>query len=135
MGLIPDNVSAGTPCQHCGRDFADHEYMQGSLNRYRCPVTFSDPIYGFFTGGDPRKFHPDHESCRPEELANHKRACELWDAAEARGETPEPEKCPSGFMYDADGKCVGHVLRAPYGIGTQVYEWFTEYEPVEKDVT
>ena len=78
--------------------------------------------YGFFCGGDPRKFWPDGESCSETEMANHKAACKLWDEAEARGETPEPEACPSDFLYDADGKCVGHVLRAPYGIGTYSYD-------------
>ncbi len=78
--------------------------------------------YGFFCGGDPRKFHPDSEGCSEEEIAHHKAACALWDEAEARGETPEPEACPSGFLYDEDGKCVGHVLRAPYGIGIYTYE-------------
>lgn len=73
--------------------------------------------YGFFCGGDPRKFWPDSEGCSESEFANHKAACSLWNEAEARGETPEPEKCPSGFIFGDDGKCLGHVLRAPYGIG------------------
>ena len=87
--------------------------------------------YGFFCGGDPRQFWPDGESCSETEIANHKAACALWNEAEARGETPEPEACPSGYLYDADGKCIGHVLRAPYGIGTYSYD--DEDEEFEDD--
>ena len=78
--------------------------------------------YGFFCGGDPRKFWPDGESCSEKEIDNHKAACKLWDEAEARGETPTPEACPSGWVYDKDGKPVMHVLRTPYGIGTYEYD-------------
>jgi hypothetical protein len=77
--------------------------------------------YGFFCGGDPRKFWPD-ESSTEKEIENHKAACKLWNEAEARGETPTPEACPSGWVYDNEGKPVMHVLRAPYGIGTYEYE-------------
>lgn len=41
--------------------------------------------YGFFCGGDPRKFYPDCESCSEKEIENHKAACKLWDEADARG--------------------------------------------------
>ena len=73
--------------------------------------------YGYFCGGDPRKFRPDVESCSKKEIENHKAACRLWDEAEARGETPKPEACPSGWLRNKSGKLVMHVLRAPYGIG------------------
>jgi len=89
--------------------------------------------YGFFCGGDPRKFFPDGESCSETELANHTAACKLWDEAEARGETPTPEACPSGFLYDEDGKCLGHVLRAPYGIGMYFYDDEEEMEYSHED--
>lgn len=78
--------------------------------------------YGFFCGGDPRKFHPDGDCCTEKEMANHAAACKLWDEAEARGETPTPEACPSDLAYDAAGKHWMHILSAPYGIGTYEYE-------------
>ena len=78
------------------------------------------PVYGFFTGGDPRTFCPDPEMCSEEEIANHEAACKLWDEAEKRGEKPEPEACPSGWVRDESGKAVMHVLKAPYGIGVQM---------------
>lgn len=84
--------------------------------------TRTEYIYGFFSGGDPRKFCPDGESCSEKEIANHSAACKLWDEAEARGETPTPEACPSGWVYNAEGKPLFHILRAPYGIGTYEYE-------------
>lgn len=73
--------------------------------------------YGYFTGGDPRKFYPDLDACSIEEINNHKAACQLWDEAESRGETPTPEDCPSGWLVDNNGKKIMHVLCAPYGIG------------------
>jgi hypothetical protein len=89
----------------------------------------TDMVYGFFHGGDPRKFYPDEECCTERELADHKAACALWNEAEARGETPTPEACPSGWEYDADGKPLRHVLRSTYGMGTYEYE----YEVVDGD--
>ncbi len=74
--------------------------------------------YGFYCGGDPRKFFPDEESCSEKEIENHKKACQLWNEMEAKGEAPTPEKCPSGWNEDH----TVHILRAPYGIGSYEYE-------------
>jgi len=79
--------------------------------------------YGFFVGGDPRKFYPDRESCTDEEIENHKKACEVWNDAVERGETPTPESCPSGWIHDEKGNRIAHVLRAPYGIGSYEIEY------------
>lgn len=68
--------------------------------------------YGFFCGGDPRDFVPDEESCSPEELAAHKKACEEADAEEKARKL----SCPSGWV--APGI---HVTRAPFGIGSYTY--------------
>lgn len=45
--------------------------------------------YGYFPGGDPRKFYPDPEMCSKKEIAAHKRACKKADEREKRGESPE----------------------------------------------
>lgn len=90
--------------------------------------TRTETGYGFFCGGDPRKFWPDGESCSAKELENHAAACKLWNEAEARGETPTPEACPSGWVYDGAGKPLFHILRAPYGIGTYEFE-VEDYDP------
>lgn len=92
---------------------------ENNIEEFEPPIT---SCYGYFTGGDPRNFTPDYEMCSEAEIANHKRACELWDEAEAKGETPEPEKCPSGWIHSEDGQTSIHVLNAPYGIGVQFYE-------------
>ena len=68
------------------------------------------------------KFWPYAECCSEQEIANHAAACKLFDEAEASGKTPTPEDCPSGWIYDKDGKPWIHVLRAPYGIGTYEYD-------------
>ena len=52
------------------------------------PTPASEVIYGFYHGGDPRKFSPDYECCSEKEIADHKAACKLWDDMETRGETP-----------------------------------------------
>lgn len=79
---------------------------------------YDKPVYGHFTGGDPRDFHPDGECCTEAEMDNHRKACALWNEMEAKGETPTPEACPSGWNEER----TVHVLRAPYGIGVQNYK-------------
>lgn len=83
------------------------------------PVSFLEsavPIitehgYGFFPGGDPRRFSPDGDS-RPEELENHRLACEAWD----RGEQESSTDCTH-----APGVI---VTRCQFGLG--MYEWDEE---------
>ena len=127
------DVKDTTRCENCHQEFADHNYVKDSITKYRCPHPHQETVYGGFHGGDPRKFHPDGESCSPKEIENHRRACQLWNEAESRGETPTPEKCPSGWIYDEAGAAVAHVLRMPYGIGVMVYEFQTFFEPREHD--
>ena len=124
------DVKADDKCANCFRDFADHEYEKDSINEYRCPVPHQESSYGYFHGGDPRKFHPDHEDCSEQEIASHKAACALWDEAEARGETPTPEKCPSGWIRNDKGEAIAHVLRSPYGIGCYTFEFDQYWEPL-----
>jgi hypothetical protein len=126
-------LKAYDQCHNCGKDFADHNYVEGDL--YQCPYPSQESGYGYFHGGDPRNFHPDGECCSPDEIANHRKACQLWDEAEAKGKTPEPEECPSGWIFDEHGKPIAHVLRSPYGIGIYTYEmeqYFELHEPHEK---
>lgn len=126
-------VQATDRCKHCGDEFANHNYVCDSISKYACPIPRHETSYGHFHGGDPRSFHPDHEMCAPKELANHKKACELWDDAERRGETPTPESCPSGWLYGEDGKAIAHVLRSPYGIGVYTVEFEQFFEAVDHD--
>lgn len=118
-------------CKNCGEEFGNHSFLRDPdvSRQWKCPHKFTDSGYGFFCGGDPRKFFPDADSCSEAELANHKAACELWYEAESRGVVPEPEKCPSGWIFDSAGNPVVHVLRAPYGIGCYTYECDQYWEP------
>jgi sarcosine oxidase delta subunit len=125
--------NADTPCSNCGCDFADHEYIKDSIDQYECPYPEQDSSYGFFNGGDPRDFCPDHECCTAEEIASHKEACEAFLNADRHGLAIELVDCPSGFE-DVEGGRI-HVLRAPYGIGTQTYSTVTYFEPVEYSET
>lgn len=67
--------------------------------------------YGFFPGGDPRRFYPDLESNTPEELASHKAACERWDAGDT---TALPGSCVHGpgFILTLSG----------FGLGSYDYD-------------
>lgn len=128
-----NDVQATDQCANCGREFADHDYVKDSIDQYRCPHPHVESGYGYFHGGDPRNFHPDYESCDKREIENHRKACDLWNDCESRGETPEPEKCPSGWIYDDNGKAIAHVLRSPYGIGCYTVEFEQFWEPREHD--
>lgn len=87
----------------------------------------SSSTYGFYSGGDPRRFHPSEEECSPEEIANHKAACEAW----ARGERPdirkacEPNREAVTYTDRGTGKTetiepgTALALYAPFGIGIQ----------------
>lgn len=44
---------------------------------------FVDQVgYGFFCGGDPRRFSPDPECSTAEEQEAHRLACEAWERGE-----------------------------------------------------
>ena len=75
----------------------------------------ASPIYGFFTGGDPRDFTPDPECSTEEERATHKAACEARNADEAVPFLPGTESTTvSRDVYT-------HSARAGFGLGTQIY--------------
>lgn len=67
--------------------------------------------YGFFPGGDPRRFSPDLECCTEEEIASHKAACERWEAGDA---TALPGSCIHG-----DG-CI--ITLSGFGLGSYDYD-------------
>jgi len=68
--------------------------------------------YGFYRPANPHHFHPDGESCTPEEIAAHKAACDAFD----KGEYTPPRG--SETYRDEAGNAVMHILRAPWGIGS-----------------
>jgi hypothetical protein len=99
------------PCKNCGEAFDEH--FKDSDPPYMCPYEHQmQPMYGFFHGGDPREFHPDYESCSPQEIADHKAACEAADRDEPKASLP----CESGWV--APGV---HVLRSSFGIGITTF--------------
>lgn len=122
-------ITDTTRCCNCGDEFGNHDYVPESIDQYKCPHPYIETVYGFFHGGDPRDFHPDREECSPDEIENHRLACEVAEAQAEGRELP----CPSGYIYDANGDWIAHVLRAPFGIGTYQYEMETFFEPVETD--
>lgn len=75
----------------------------------------ASPVYGFFTGGDPRDFTPDPECSSDEERAAHKAACEARNADDAVPFLPGTEAtATTGDVYT-------HSTRAGFGLGTQIY--------------
>lgn len=117
-------------CMNCGRDFADHNYVAGSVDDYRCPIKTQQSVYGYFHGGDPRTFHPDGDDCTPEEYENHRKACELADRLEREGKAVDLNN-PSGWIHNEDGSPLAHILMAPFGIGVQTWEEETNFEPID----
>jgi hypothetical protein len=103
------------PCVNCGEWFEEH--MQDGEPLYMCPPEHQrGSVYGFFSGGDPRDFHPDYEDCSPDEIRAWQQAVREADRLSEKRELP----CPSGFERTADGTVI-HVLRAPFGIGVTTF--------------
>ncbi len=75
----------------------------------------ASPVYGFFTGGDPRDFTPDPEGSTDEERAAHKAACEARDADDTVPFLPGTESTTTA------GDVYTHRTRAGFGLGTQIY--------------
>jgi len=72
-------------------------------------VRFTEYGYGFFPGGDPRRFMPDGDSTETE-VANHKAACAAWD----RGEQQSRADCTHGPGFV--------VTVCQFGLGTYDYD-------------
>lgn len=82
--------------------------------------TYTEHGYGYYLGGDPRKFHPDFECCSALEIAAHESACKAWNEADAEGKKLEPEKCESGWVHHNDSLI--HIAKSNYGIGGYEYK-------------
>lgn len=122
------NVKATDRCANCHCEFAEHNYVKDSIDKYACPYPLQGEIsYGGFYGGDPRNFHPDYECCTPEEIARWKEACEKAEQLEADRNLP----CPSFWIRTEHGHA--HVNCQPFGIGTNVETIATFFEPAEHD--
>lgn len=74
--------------------------------------------YGGFYGGDPRKFHPDHECCTADEIAAHAAACREWD----QGNRPPDPPGHESTHDPVTGKLIQHIARNPFGIGVTVFD-------------
>lgn len=70
-------------------------------------------VYGFFHGGDPRKFSPDEESSTEEERENHRKACEAFTE-----DKPLARCCE----HIEAGKVKMIITRAPFGLGVSTYQ-------------
>jgi len=86
--------------------------------------------YGLPCVADPHNFIPDIDSCTPEEIETHRRACETYGKPEY-----EPNKgCYS--KLDADGKEILHVSRTSWGIGINLISCCDECkEPADNLLT
>lgn len=77
------------------------------------------PCYGFFPGGDPREFRPDHDSCTHEELHAHTVACLVADVEDLLELWPSVAHTSScRWLYDETGQVVRHLVLATFGLGT-----------------
>jgi hypothetical protein len=75
-----------------------------------------DTGYGFFIGGDPRRFTPDEESTTPEEMAAWKAACAEAEANEKARDLESP--CGLETVEHEGRNVPAFVDRAPFGLGT-----------------
>lgn len=75
-----------------------------------------DTGYGFFIGGDPRRFSPDEESSTPEEVAAWKAACAEAEADEKARDLASP--CGLEIVEHEGRNVPAFVDRAPFGLGT-----------------
>lgn len=116
-------VKATDRCRNCGREFADHNYIKDSITDYECPEPHVEMGYGYFCGGYPRDFLPDYESCTPEEIENHRKACEEANRSEAAATLA----CPSGWAGNV------HILCAPFGIGGYIYKEPQYFQAAESE--
>lgn len=105
-------------CANCYREFADHDYVPDSIDKYRCRQHF-EPCYGYFPGGDPRMFSPDYECCSQSEIDAWKAAVKEWNDGK---HTEHPGGCH---------RCSGGGSR--FGIGVYTVEVESYFEPLEQD--
>lgn len=75
-----------------------------------------DTGYGFFIGGDPRRFSPDEESSTSEEIAAWKAACAEAEADEKVRDLASP--CGLEIVEHEGRNVPAFVDRAPFGLGT-----------------
>ena len=75
-----------------------------------------EAAYGYFHGGDPRKFCPDGEGNTDDERKAHEEACKAFDDADAKGEPLPPMRCASGAL-----PCGVHLLKSQFGLGVYSY--------------
>ena len=75
-----------------------------------------DTGYGFFIGGDPRRFSPDEESSTSEEIAAWKVACTEAEADEKARNLSSP--CGLETVEHEGRMVPAFVDRAPFGLGT-----------------
>lgn len=104
----------------------------------------NDSAYGYFAGGDPRRFHPDSECCTPEELAAHEAACAAWDAGNEIDYSDQCSGWTGGELYVTPSCAfatatleigpVIHFTRSPFGIGTQRFGMHDDIEPLLKEL-
>lgn len=101
------------------RDLRDHTFLPliECAEALQEIARHEDVGYGFFTGGDPRKFSPDGEN-EPSEIAAHKEACRLWAEAEASGHAAPTSEPAGKWLHDAESKTSLHVLRSGFGPGS-----------------
>lgn len=126
-----DHIEAETDCAECGGIFANHTYVPGSISVYRCPRKRTETSYGYYRGGDPRRFFPDPEGATDEEEEAYRLACELWEKAESKGQKPAVSDDKSGWICRPGGGENGgengavFVLKPAFGVGVSVEEFET----------
>lgn len=82
-------------CQFCEQEITDPKSSYGSIYEPLCmkchfelQEEMSEPVYGLYIGGDPRKFSPDVECSTSEEMALYWAICHEWNSGNQKRNLP-----------------------------------------------
>lgn len=89
------HIQATDICEHCGSEFANHNYVPNSIDVYECPhEIITSQGYGLgYDRSRPDCYSPDHECCTPAELDNYRTALAEFNRCQANC---IPFVCPPG---------------------------------------
>lgn len=93
--MMLHHIQATDICEHCGCEFADHNYVPDSIDVYECPhEIITSQGYGLgYDRSRPDHYSPDSQCCTPAELDNYRTALAEFNRCQASG---IPYTCTSG---------------------------------------
>ncbi len=89
------HIQATDICEHCGSEFANHNYVPNSIDVYECPhEIITSQGYGMaYDRSRPDCFSPNRELCSELEIEAHEIEFRNYQRCQAQG---VPYKCTNG---------------------------------------